>query len=121
MHQAQSIQLARCGHILGLGYQQEARGCTGGFGWFNWGEWWGGFSEWMDPYLRFLAAFIVLSFFPVVVDLATGGWRIIPQILRLDSSSRQPDRLQRSQVVRTPVFLDYTYISTSDLHHSEIL
>lgn len=55
----------------------------------------------MDPYLRFLAAFIVLSFFPVVVDLATGGWKVVPQILRLDGSSRmQTERLQRSHVVR---------------------
>lgn len=73
---------------------------AGGFGWFNWRDWWGGFSEWLDPYLRFLAAFFVLSFFPVVVDLATGGWKIVPQILRLDGSSRQTERLQRSRVVR---------------------
>eukprot|EP00892_Ulva_mutabilis_P008655 jgi/Ulvmu1/6161/UM028_0017.1 len=71
---------------------------AGGFGGFNWRDWWTGFSEWMDPYLRFLTAFFVLSFFPVVVDLATGGWKVIPQILRLDSSSRSTERLQRSRV-----------------------
>lgn len=71
----------------------------------------------MDPYLRFLAAFIVLSFFPVVVDLATGGWKVVPQILRLDGSSRmQTERLQRNRVVRQFLLVSASTLDKPQLH-----
>jgi hypothetical protein len=72
---------------------------AGGFGGFNFREWWDGFREGIDPYMRFLAAFLVLCLFPVMVDLISGGWQIIPQVLRLDSGSRQLQQLERAEVV----------------------
>lgn len=53
----------------------------------------------MDPYLRFMAAFLVLNLFPVMVDLVSGGWEVVPQVLRLNSSgSRQLERMERAEV-----------------------
>lgn len=52
----------------------------------------------MDPYLRFFAAFLVLNLFPVMVDLVSGGWQVVPQVLRLNSSGRQLEKMERAQV-----------------------
>lgn len=66
-------------------------------------EWWDGFRAGMDPWLKFVSGAAVLFACSVALDLVEGGWKHMPDVLRLNKSSAGGlRRLESSRVVRSP-------------------